>query len=64
MDMVKNDFIEMDILNIIVYATDCKNHAFEALRRASEGDYDGAKEQMKLSEEAMERARHFNNTSL
>lgn len=62
--MVKRDAIEMDILNIIIYATDCKNHAFEALRRATEGDYDGAKEQIRLSEEAMERARHFNDTSV
>lgn len=64
MEMVKRDAIEMDILNIIIYATDCKNHAFEALRRATEGDYDGAKEQIRLSEEAMERARHFNDTSV
>ena len=62
MEVVRRDAIEMDILNIIIHATDCKNHAYEALKRALEGDYDGAKEQMKLSEEAIAMAHHFKDT--
>lgn len=64
MEVVRTDAIEMDILNIIIHATDCKNHAYEALKRASEGDYDGAKEQMKLSEEAIAMAHHFKDTTI
>ena len=44
--------LEMAIMNIIINAGDCKNHAYMALGKVNEGKYDEADEEMKLANEA------------
>ncbi|SKA90111.1 PTS system, cellobiose-specific IIA component [Clostridium sp. USBA 49] len=55
--------MELMIMNIIINAGDAKTHAYEALRKVNDGDYAGAEEEMKKSEEALEVA-HNAQTSL
>ena len=38
--------LEMQIMNIIVNAGDCKNHAYEALKKAKEKKYEEAEEEV------------------
>lgn len=55
--------LEQTIMNIIIYAGDCKNHAYIALNMVNEGDYAGADKELELSNEALEIA-HNAQTSL
>ena len=51
--------LEMQIMNIIVYAGDCKNHAYGALRKAKEKNFEEAEKEMKLAEESISKAHDF-----
>lgn len=55
--------LEIDIMNIIVNAGDCKNHAYNALRNAKEGNYKESEKEMKLAEEAIGKA-HYSQTKM
>lgn len=55
--------LEQSIMNIIIYAGDCKNHAYMALNMVNEGDYAGADKELELSNESLEVA-HNAQTSL
>jgi len=48
--------LEMAIMNIIINAGDCKNHAYMALNNVNEGNYEEADKEMELSNEAIARA--------
>jgi PTS system cellobiose-specific IIA component len=48
--------IEMAIMNIIVNAGDCKNHAYMALNHVNEGKYEDADKELQLANDAMARA--------
>lgn len=47
---------EMQIMNIIIDAGDCKNHAYAALNKVSEKKYEEAAAELKLADEAMAKA--------
>lgn len=51
--------LEMQIMNIIVNAGDCKNHAYEALKKAKEKKYEEAEKEMELAEDAIARAHDY-----
>ena len=55
--------MEMAIMNIIINAGDCKNHAYMALGKVNEGKYDEADEEMKLANEALSKA-HDSQTEM
>ena len=55
--------LEMAIMNIIINAGDCKNHAYMALGKVNEGKYDEADEEMKLANEALSKA-HDSQTEM
>jgi PTS system cellobiose-specific IIA component len=48
--------LEMAVMNIIINAGDCKNHAYMALNNVNEGKYQEADEEMKLANEAIGKA--------
>jgi PTS system cellobiose-specific IIA component len=48
--------LEMAVMNIIINAGDCKNHAYMALNNVNEGKYEEADEEMKLANEAIGKA--------
>lgn len=48
------DEIEQAIMNIIVNAGASKTYAYQALEKVRKGDYKGAEEDMKKSDEALE----------
>lgn len=48
--------LEMAIMNIIMNAGDCKNHAYMALDMVKEEKYEEAKEEMKLANDALGKA--------
>lgn len=48
--------LEMAVMNIIINAGDCKNHAYAALNKVNEGKYDEADEELKAASEALEKA--------
>ncbi|RII36462.1 PTS lactose/cellobiose transporter subunit IIA [Clostridium chromiireducens] len=50
------DQLEMAIMNIIINAGDCKNHAYMALGMVNEGKYEEAEEEMKLANDALAKA--------
>lgn len=54
--------LDMAIMNIIINAGDAKNHAYQALAKANEGDYEGADREMELANEAIGLA-HESQTS-
>jgi len=54
--------MELTIMNIIINAGEAKTHAYEALQKVNEGDYDGAEEEMKKADEALGKA-HLAQTS-
>ena len=56
------DEMELAIMNIIVNAGDAKTHAYEALNKVNVGDYDGAEDEMKKSNDALNLA-HNSQTS-
>ncbi|AGF54741.1 PTS system cellobiose-specific IIA component [Clostridium saccharoperbutylacetonicum] len=45
--------LEMAIMNIIVNAGDCKNHAYMALNYVNEGTYEEAEKEMQLANDAL-----------
>lgn len=47
---------EMAIMNIIINAGDCKNHAYMALSNVNEGNYEEAEKEMELSSDAIAKA--------
>ncbi|WP_026885858.1 PTS lactose/cellobiose transporter subunit IIA [Clostridium beijerinckii] len=50
------DQLEMAIMNIIINAGDCKNHAYMALGMANEGKYEEAEKEMGLANDALAKA--------
>lgn len=53
------DELEMQIMNIIVNAGDCKSHVYEALKKAKEKNFEEAEKEMKLAEDAIAKAHDF-----
>lgn len=50
------DQLEMAIMNIIINAGDCKNHAYMALNMVNEGKYEEVEKEMELANEALGKA--------
>ena len=48
--------LEMKIMNIIINAGDCKNHAYMALSKVNEGEYEECDKEIQLSNEALSKA--------
>jgi len=48
--------LEMAIMNIIINAGDCKNHAYMALSKVNEGKYEEADKEMELANDALGKA--------
>ncbi|WP_455797851.1 PTS lactose/cellobiose transporter subunit IIA [Clostridium butyricum] len=48
--------LEMQIMNIIINAGDCKNHAYMALSKVNEGEYEEAEQEMQLANDALAKA--------
>ena len=45
--------LEMAIMNIIINAGDCKNHAYMALNNVNEGKYEEADKELELANDAL-----------
>ncbi|EHJ02077.1 phosphotransferase system PTS lactose/cellobiose-specific IIA subunit [Clostridium sp. DL-VIII] len=50
------DQLEMAIMNIIINAGDCKNHAYMALNMVNEGKYEDVEKELELANEALGKA--------
>ncbi|EKQ55547.1 MULTISPECIES: PTS lactose/cellobiose transporter subunit IIA [unclassified Clostridium] len=50
------DQLEMAIMNIIINAGDCKNHAYMALGMVNEGKYEEAAKELDLANDALAKA--------
>ncbi|EKQ51518.1 MULTISPECIES: PTS lactose/cellobiose transporter subunit IIA [unclassified Clostridium] len=48
--------LEIAIMNIIINAGDCKNHAYMALNNVNEGNYEEAENEIQLANEALAKA--------
>ena len=48
--------LEMAIMNIIINAGDCKNHAYMALSKVNEGEYAEADKELQLANDALGKA--------
>lgn len=48
--------LEMAIMNIIINAGDCKNHAYMALNNVNEGRYEDADKELLLANDAIAKA--------
>ena len=48
--------LEMAIMNIIMNAGDCKNHAYMALKNVNEGKYQEADNELQLANDALGKA--------
>lgn len=48
--------LEIAIMNIIINAGDCKNHAYMALNNVNEGKYEEADKEMQLANDAIAKA--------
>ncbi len=48
--------LELAIMNIIINAGDCKNHAYMALNSVNEGNYEEAEKEMQLANDALAKA--------
>jgi cellobiose PTS system EIIA component len=48
--------LEMGVMNIIINAGDCKNHAYMALNNVNEGKYEEADKELQLSNDAISKA--------
>ena len=48
--------LEMAIMNIIINAGDCKNHAYMALNMVNEEKYEEAQKEMQLANDALAKA--------
>ncbi|APQ96536.1 PTS lactose/cellobiose transporter subunit IIA [Clostridium botulinum] len=47
---------EMEIMNIIINAGDCKNHSYRALKNVNEGNYEEADKELQLANDALAKA--------
>jgi PTS system cellobiose-specific IIA component len=52
----KMEELELAIMNIIINAGDCKNHAYMALNNVNEGNYEEADKEMQLANDALAKA--------
>lgn len=50
------DELEMAVMNIIINAGDCKNHAYMALNNVNEKKYDEADKELQLANDAIAKA--------
>ncbi|AJH01748.1 PTS sorbose transporter subunit IIC [Clostridium beijerinckii] len=48
--------LELAIMNIIINAGDCKNHAYMALNNVNEENYEEAEKEMQLANDALAKA--------
>ena len=48
--------LEMAVMNIIINAGDCKNHAYMALNNVNDGNYEEADKEMQLANDALAKA--------
>ncbi|NRT32593.1 PTS system cellobiose-specific IIA component [Clostridium beijerinckii] len=48
--------LELEIMNIIINAGDCKNHSYAALNLVNEGKYEDAEEEMERANDALAKA--------
>jgi len=55
--------LEMAIMNIIINAGDCKNHAYMALGMVNEGKYEEAEKEIELANDALAKA-HDSQTEM
>lgn len=55
--------LEMAIMNIIINAGDCKNHAYMALSMVNEGKYKEAEKELELANDALAKA-HDSQTEM
>ena len=55
--------LEMAIMNIIINAGDCKNHAYMALEMVNEGKYEEAEKEIGLANDALAKA-HDSQTEM
>jgi PTS system cellobiose-specific IIA component len=55
--------LEMAIMNIIINAGDCKNHAYTALSMVNEGKYEDAEKEIGLANDALAKA-HDSQTEM
>ena len=55
--------LEMAIMNIIINAGDCKNHAYMALGMVNEGKYEEAETEIELANDALAKA-HDSQTEM
>lgn len=55
--------LEMAIMNIIINAGDCKNHAYMALSMVNEGKYQEAEKELELANDALAKA-HDSQTEM
>ena len=51
--------LEVAIMNIIINAGDCKNHAYMALNNVNDEKYEEADKELQLSEDAIAKAHDF-----
>ena len=56
MEESKWNELEMAIMNIIINAGDCKNHAYMALNNVNEGKYEEAEKELELANDALAKA--------
>jgi len=55
--------LEMTIMNIIINAGDCKNHAYMALGMVNDGKYEEAEKEIELANDALSKA-HDSQTEM
>ena len=55
--------LEMAIMNIIINAGDCKNHAYMALGMVNDGKYEEAEKEIELANDALSKA-HDSQTEM
>lgn len=58
------DELEMAIMNIIINAGDCKNHAYMALNKANEGQYEEVDKELQAANDALAKAHEGQTTFL
>ena len=56
------DELEMAIMNIIINAGDCKNHAYMALNKVNEGQYEDADKELQAANDALAKAHEGQTT--
>lgn len=56
--------LELAVMNIIINAGDCKNHAYMALNKVNEGEYEEANKELEAANEALAKAHEGQTTFL